>query len=231
MRRIVNPLRHGLGPALVCALAVHASEAMSADSIEFTPVDFETWSERSFAGETPYSRDPAREAGTDHGALRADCSGGTASGRLLEREVDLGRTPILEWRWRVDSVYEGLDERTREGDDYPARIYVIAQRWPAFRSRAINYVWSSRQPVGSVWDNAYSDAFAMVAVQSGDDGLGAWVTERRDVHADFQRLHGLDVDTVDVLALMTDCDDAGQSTMAWYGPIRWLPAPPPTPAR
>jgi len=24
---------------------------------------------------------------------------------------------------------------------------------------------------------------------------------------------------------MTDCDNAGQSTTAWYGPIRWLSGP------
>ncbi len=204
-------------------MAVHAGEALSADSIEFAPVDLETWAERSFAGETTYSRVSARAAGTDHGALRADCSGGTASGRLLEREVDLDRTPILEWRWRVESIYEGLDERTREGDDYPARIYVIAQRWPAFRSRAINYVWSSSEPVDASWPNAFADAFVMVAAQTGEERVGDWVTQQRDVRDDFRRLHGFDPETIDVLAIMTDCDNAGQSATAFYGPIRWLP--------
>ena len=213
MRRIVN---------LLC-LAL-AGPAAGADGDAFDPPDIAAWSERRFEGETSYAVVPAAAAGAEHAALRADCSDGTASGRLLEREFDLAATPILEWRWRVEALYDGLDERSKDGDDYPARVYVVARRWPAFRSRAINYVWSSHQPVDSTWPNAFSDAFVMVAVQSGDDALGQWVTERRNVRADFRRLHDLDLDTVDALAIMTDCDNAGQTTTAWYGPIRWRAA-------
>jgi hypothetical protein len=48
------------------------------------------------------------------------------------------------------------------------------------------------------------------------------VTERRNVLEDFRRLHDLEPTHIDALAIMTDCDNAGQSTTAWYGPIRWL---------
>jgi hypothetical protein len=215
MRWIVNLRVSVLG--LVGAAAL----LPAADPVEFTPDDVAGWTERAFEGATRYTVVPSSATGADRAALRADCSEATASGRLLEREIDLDRTPILEWRWRVDAIYEGLDEQQKSGDDYPARVYVVARRWPAFRSRAINYVWSSAQPVGTTWPNAFSDAFMMVAVQSGDDGIGEWITERRDVRADFKRLHDLDLDTVDALAVMTDCDNAGQTATAWYGPLRW----------
>jgi hypothetical protein len=218
MRWIVNLVAAGL--VLACAAA-----AVQADGpVEFAPAGIAAWSERSFEGATRYQLVEPAEAGAGHAALRADCSEATASGRLLEREIDLDQTPILEWRWRVDAIYDGLDERARSGDDYPARVYVVAKRWPAFRSRAINYVWSSGQPVGASWPNAFSDAFMMVSVQSGGDALGQWITERRDIRADFRRLHDMEIDTVDALAIMTDCDNAEQSSAAWYGPIRWLPA-------
>ena len=48
-----------------------------------------------------------------------------------------------DWPLMHPILYSGLDERRKDGDDYPARVYVVAQRWPAFRSRAINYVWAS----------------------------------------------------------------------------------------
>jgi len=217
MRWIVNLLIPGL------VLGNAAGPSLALEPRVFAPDAIAGWSEQSFEGATRYQF-VATATGAPHAALRAECSEATASGRILEREIDLQRTPILEWRWRVDAIYEGLDERRKAGDDYPARVYVVAKRWPAFRSRAINYVWSNNQPAGTTWPNAFSDAFVMVAVQSGDESIGEWLTEQRDVRADFLRLHGLEIDTVDALAIMTDCDNAGQSAAAWYGPIRWLPA-------
>ncbi len=210
MRILVALLLSGLSGSLPAGPAiVHEPDAI---------VD---WTEQRFAGTTDYRLAEPETAGAPHAAVRADCSEATASGRLLEREVRLDETPILEWRWRVDSVYSGLDETTRPGDDYPARVYVIAKRWPAFRSRAINYVWSSSRPPGSSWENAFAEQFMMVAVQSGPKRTGEWLTQRRNVAEDFKRFHDLDIDRVDVVAIMTDCDNTGQSTTAWYGPIRW----------
>lgn len=205
------------------ATMVLIAGSVSAQS-DYSPNQIVNWSEQEFEGRTAYSLIDASETEARHAAVRAECSGATASGRLLETEVGLDDTPILEWSWRIDNVYEGIDETVKDGDDYPARVYVIARRWPNFRSRAINYVWSSSQPAGSSWPNAFADQFAMVAVRSGPAGAGEWLTERRDVAEDFRRFHDLEVDTVDVVAIMTDCDNAGQSATAWYGPIRWLPA-------
>jgi hypothetical protein len=32
--------------------------------------------------------------------------------------------PILQWRWKADRLVAKADPARREGDDYPARIYV-----------------------------------------------------------------------------------------------------------
>lgn len=195
-------------------------------AIVHRPADIVDWREQRFAGRTDYALATSPPGAPGHAAVRADCRDATASGRLLEREVNLDETPVLAWRWRVASVYSGLDETAKDGDDYPARVYVVARRWPNFRSRAINYVWSGSQPAGATWENAFASQFMMVAVRSGEGQAGEWLSERRNVAEDFRRLHDLDVDTVDVVAIMTDCDNAGGTTAAWYGPIRWLPAEP-----
>lgn len=217
-----------MSPGLkLLALALAASSAALADSASttFGAEQLLAWPTVEFQGQTDDSLQTADAAGAGHAALRAVCNAATASGRILEQGVDLTRTPMLEWSWRVDDIYQGLDERSKRGDDYPARVYVVARRWPQWRSRVINYVWSSSQPAGSDWPNAYASQFRMVAVRSGSDGLNQWHTERRDVRADFLALHGIEIDSVDALAIMTDCDNAGQTATAWYGPIRWLSAP------
>ena len=212
-------------PAVVlstaCALAMPVP-GLAGEESTFLPAEIIGWEPIKFDGRTDYTlaSSPASDAG--HDSVQAKCESSSASGLILERQISLEKTPILEWRWRVDSIYEGLNETEKSGDDYPARIYVVAERWPRFRSRIVNYVWSSSQPRGATWSNAFSSQFRMVAVRSGRSRLGEWITERRDVLADFRRYHGIEPDTIDALAIMTDCDNAGQQSTAWYGPIRWV---------
>ena len=59
----------------------------------------------------------------------------------------------------------------------------------------------------------------MVAVRSGDQYLGDWLTEKRNVKEDFKMLFGDDVDKIDAVAVMVDGDNTGQSTTSNFGDI------------
>jgi len=59
----------------------------------------------------------------------------------------------------------------------------------------------------------------MVAVQSGPPHVGEWMEERRNVLEDFRKFFGEDPPTVGAVAIMTDTDNTGEQTIAWYGPI------------
>lgn len=170
------------------------------------------WKERVFSGQTIY------EAVEDSGrpALRAT-SRGTASVLYREIRVDLEKTPYLHWDWRIDKSIAGFDERTKEGDDYSARIYVVRSH-PIFRwkTRAVNYVWAGSQDQGETWPSAYTDASHNVALRSGDTQAGQWVSEWRDVRADFQSLLGENARSVDGVAIMTDTDNTGSEAVGWY---------------
>lgn len=181
------------------------------------------WDRVEFGGATSYRLVEAPASGAAHAAVLAECTSASASGRILQRRIDLTATPVLDWRWRVDQGFSGVDERTRAGDDHAARIYLVQERWPRWRSLVVNYVFSSAQPAGAAWPNPYSSRFAMLAVAGRDAQTGQWRTERRNVREDFRRLHGIDLDHIDAIAIMTDCDNTGQSARAAYGPIRWLP--------
>jgi hypothetical protein len=181
----------------------------------FAQGDLSGWKTKVFAGETRYSLE--RAGGKT--ALRADSSA-AASGLYREIKVDLGKTPILNWSWKVDHVLLGADERTRAGDDYPARVYVVFSGGLYFwRTRAINYVWSNQQPVDSSWPSAFTGNARMIAVESGASRTGRWINERRDVRADYRRLFGEEPGHVDAVAIMTDTDNTGTVATAWYGDI------------
>jgi hypothetical protein len=118
----------------------------------------------------------------------------------------------------------GADERTRAGDDYPARVYVVFTGGLAFwRTRAINYVWSNNQPIDSSWRNAFTGNARMIAVESGSERVGEWIEEHRDVRADYRSLFGAEPGNVDAVAIMTDTDNTGAVATAWYGDI-WFGA-------
>jgi hypothetical protein len=179
----------------------------------FSEGDLDGWKTQSFRGMTSY------QLVTQDGrqVLAAD-SKDSASGLVREIRVDLEKTPYLNWSWRVADVLAGIDERTKAGDDYPARVYVIVSGGIAFwRTRTLIYVWSSRQPAGSTWENAYTANAQVMALQSGK-GNG-WETERRDVRADFKQCFNDEITSIDAVAIMTDTDNSQQEATAWYGDI------------
>jgi hypothetical protein len=182
---------------------------------EFEAGDLTGWELKRFHGETHYALLP----GGDEQCLRAQ-SDGTASGLVKKVRVHIEKTPYLNWSWKVESVLSGLDETTKKGDDYPARIYLVFSGGTLFwKTRALNYVWAGGQPAGTSWPNAYTSNAVMVAVESGAGKLGQWVHEKRDVRADLRRYLNGDIKRVDALAIMTDTDDSGRGATACYGEI------------
>ena len=206
-----------LGAALL-AMALLARAADETVVIgRFSAGDLTDWQPKAFQGETRYVFD--NQSGRR--ALFAQ-SQGTASGLYREIRVDLNRTPWLNWSWRVDRVLKGVDERTQSGDDYPARVYVVVSGGAAFwKTRSLIYVWSSHQPVGATWNNAFTGNARVMALRSGIQDAGRWVSEKRNIRTDFRQLFGEDLDAIDAVALMTDTDNSGQTATAWYGDLEF----------
>lgn len=204
---------------LVLLVAVAAPLALAADTRvtvgDFSGGDLSGWSDKVFKGRTRYSLTVE-----DGRTVLKAVSHASASGLFKRVHVNLRKTPYLHWSWKIDHTLGDLPERTKQGDDYPARVYVVFSGGIFFwETRAINYVWSSHQPPGSTWKNAFTANARMIAVRSGPGQAGQWVTERRNVRRDYRRLFGGDADTVDAVAIMTDTDNSGKSATAYYGDI------------
>lgn len=180
--------------------------------IHFTPNQIMTWATRSFEGNTRYA--VVEKSGRR--VLEAE-SQGQASARYLERDIDLTETPYLHWCWQVSNTYPGLNETTKSGDDYPARVYVAHKTGLLpWQINSVNYVWASVQPKGATWPNAFTQRAQLMALQSGEERVGDWVAEVRDVRADFTALFGSAPRHINGLALMSDGDNAGVNATAWF---------------
>lgn len=174
--------------------------------------------------------------------VRAISDGG-AAGLSKEVRLDPRQYPVLTWRWSVSNVLEKGNARKKEGDDYPARIYVTfaydpsnfgffdrakyealqALGYDKVPTRALNYIWASRVDEGNVLPNPFTDWVQMVVVESGSTNVGTWVSERRNIRADYRRAFGEEPPPVNGIAIMTDTDNTDESATAYYGDIAVRP--------
>lgn len=177
--------------------------------------------------------------------LRAE-SDAAASGLYRPVDLDPKVYRILSWRWKVDNVLARSDPRRKDGDDYAARVYVAFRydpdaatlwqrsRYGAYRliygryppGLALNYVWESRLPVGTVLDNAYTDRAKIIVARTGAAEAGRWVSETRDIYEDYRRIVGGEPPRLAGIALMTDTDDTGERAVAYYDAITLGPGAP-----
>ncbi|WP_022963878.1 DUF3047 domain-containing protein [Halopseudomonas pelagia] len=203
-------------PAMTIVLTLLVVSMTTAADI--SPAQMLTWDSRDFSGATRYSL----EQRDNQTLLRAQCING-ASALYLEQSIDLQQTPVLRWSWAVANTFANIDETSKAGDDYPVRLYVVKDGGLLpWRTKALNYVWSSTQPAGSDWPNAYTANAHMLALRSGEPpAAGKLVSERRNVREDFQTYHGMDPGSIDGIAIMTDCDNSQQPATGWYGSISW----------
>jgi hypothetical protein len=170
------------------------------------------WRERQFAGQTEYR---AVKEGTR--TLLLASSRGTASGLYYERRIDLRRTPVLNWSWKVKTVLQGVDERKKSGDDFPARVYVVVRGGLAFwRTKALSYVWANTHQAGAFWPSPFTANVVLIAAESGEQRLDSLIDEKHNIREDWQRAFHEDISAIDAVAIMTDADNSGQSAMALY---------------
>jgi hypothetical protein len=63
-------------------------------------------------------------------------------------DIDLAAYPMLAWRWYIElPIRSPLDERTREGDDHPARLF-LRFATDHGEKRAMEVIWSNRLKSG-----------------------------------------------------------------------------------
>lgn len=199
------------------SVSVFATGGEKLEVGRFSVQDIQNWKEIKFQFQTIYSLFLLE----GKNVLKAE-SEMAASAIYNKVEVNLTKTPFLNWSWRVENTLSGQNERTKGGDDFPARIFiVIKSESEAFslNSKVLNYVWSSITPVGDSWASPYSLNVKMLVLRSGNVKLGTWVTEKRNVREDLEMLFGEDIPFISGVAVMTDTDNSGEKALAYYGDI------------
>jgi hypothetical protein len=139
-----------------------------------------------------------------------------------EVQIDLAATPVLEWSWKIVELPKGADVRTRETSDLTAHVLVVWPRFPEMvRSRLIAYAWGSREDAGAVERSRKTGTVTFFILRSGTEDLGRWVTERRNVVADYERVYGERPDSPRAIAISIDTNDTRSSAAGIIGALRF----------
>jgi hypothetical protein len=227
----------------LCAPAIASTEAiMLGDFSRYNSLPQEPWQLVRFDDKIPATQYHLRQ----HQGISAVEARADASMALLARplQVELEQTPVLCWRWWVDSPIEQADMTSKAGDDYAARVYVtfhLPDSAMSFGTRmklglaravhgedlpdaAINYIWDNRHPIGTAAANAYTDRAQMLVLRSGSQDTGRWVEERRNLLTDLQQLFGARSARTLQLAVASDSDNTGARTGALFADLHLVTA-------
>ena len=196
---------------LITQLSVTAEELPVG---RFSTEGLNGWETKEFKGLTEYSLLREQDSVVVKATSRA-----AASGLVKKMTFDPAKFRYLRWSWKIEHTIPGGDEKTKAGDDYAARIYVIFAGKYFWQTKAINYIWANQLQAGASLANAYTSSAIMVAVESGPENAGQWLNEERDIFTDYKNLFGSDPGEASGIAIMTDTDNTGKTAVAWYGDI------------
>ena len=140
-----------------------------------------------------------------------------ASGLGKEIKIDLNKTPFINITWKIEKDLQGINENSKKGHDFAARVFAVKKTGATpLSNRAINYVFSSNNDVGSNWPSPYTKKSIDNVLASTQNNLNEWITVKANVKEDFKKFHNLDVNELDGLAIMSDTDNSKMKAVAYY---------------
>lgn len=206
--------------------------------------DFENldnWKPLTFKKIEKYTKYSIERLNSSESFLKAK-SDGSASGLVWKKSFNVKETPILTWNWKVSNVFSKGDAKTKSGDDYPIRIYVMFEydpesagfwestmyesvkliygEYPPYNS--LNYIWANKDHEEDIIPNSYTDKAQMIILQRGSKHVGDWMVEDVNILEDYQRAFGEKPPKRATIGIMSDSDNTSESAVAWIDYIELI---------
>ena len=137
-------------------------------------------------------------------------------------EVDPALLPYLTWHWKVTRLPGGGDFRSPSTDDQAAQVLV------AFEDRRIvSYIWDTTAPKGVEQKTSFIPLIHVYSVvcESGAASANRWITESRNVAADYQRAYGKPAPHVKGLRIQINSQHTGSVAESYFGEVAFRGTP------
>ncbi len=199
----------------VSLLFINFSKAENINLFEFTDNELQSLEVRKVRGadnKTKYSL-----GSNKNGNYLKAVADNAASGLGKKIKINLNRTPFINITWKVERDLKGINEKSKKGHDYAARLFVIKKTGAtALSNRAINYVFSSNNNIGDNWPSPFTKKSIDNVLSTTKVNLNEWVTVKANVKKDFKKFHDLDVNELDGIAIMADTDNSQNKSVSYY---------------
>ena len=190
----------------------HANEVKVFDFTKFELSELQVRKVRGADNKTIYSIGK-----NESGNFLKAVADNAASGLGKEVKINLNKTPFINITWKIEKDLAGINEDTKKGHDFAARVFAVKKTGATpLSNRAINYVFSSNNDVGSNWPSPYTKKSIDNVLASTQNNLNEWITVKANVKEDFKKFHNLDVNELDGLAIMSDTDNSKMTAVAYY---------------
>jgi len=172
------------------------------------------WKPLKFEGQTQYSI--IRDGTNSFHQGRAQSS---ATGLAWQLDPVPATGTEISWKWKIDKVPPGGSEDTKKTFDHTARLFVAFKTFLG-PPRSINYVWANQTAVGKTFHHPSSGRSRFIVLESGNQKAGEWLSEKRNITADWKLLFGDDdVPDIAAIGLMTDSDGTEATVTGSYDDI------------
>jgi hypothetical protein len=130
--------------------------------------------------------------------------------------------PILQWQWRAVLFPDGTNEHDKNRNDSVLAVYVAFGHLPFINT--IKYIWSDTIPVGTMFTSSTASNTKIIVIRSGRAQINTWVTEKRDVFADYRQIFGeKEKDPIATgIIILTDSDNTATHAIGDYGCLQVL---------
>ncbi|MBI3610505.1 MAG: DUF3047 domain-containing protein [Nitrospirae bacterium] len=157
---------------------------------------------------------------------------------FLEKKVDIDirEYPIVTWKWKVQNILSGIDERIRKGDDHPIRIFFVFDPDTSRQSlwfrlkrflyldrmhghpvggRFTEYLWSSHLQPGDIIEDPWGSGQKLIVIEGGKEKLGQWLSYRRNLYENFRMLYGEEPRRLVRIGILNDTDQSGLEAVSY----------------
>tara|TARA_B100001175_G_scaffold150289_1_gene127353 strand:- start:506 stop:1195 length:690 start_codon:yes stop_codon:yes gene_type:complete len=141
----------------------------------------------------------------------------SASGLGKEIKINLNKTPFLNITWKVEKDLRGIDEESKKGHDYAARVFVVKKTGATpLSNRAMNYVFSSNKDTNTYHSSPFTKKSIDYVLSTTKENFNEWVTVKVNVKNHFKKFHNLDLDEINGVAIMADTDNSKLNSVSYY---------------
>lgn len=150
---------------------------------------------------------------------------------------------VIRWRWRLDQPLPKADIRVKETEDSPLKVclsfdmptdnipsaeralFKLAQLFSREKipTATLCYTWGNKETIGYEQASLFTSRVRFIVVANAASPLKTWVSNERNVHADFLTAFGQETPTVPALGAIlvgADSDTTQGLSLGYVGDVQ-----------